>query len=82
MARDEGKLVRAGLKLAREGNRLKRMKDFRLQETEISGLECGGKKYFEVSGEVVNDKDRISFCGFRCAGTEECCAAKGDAIAR
>ncbi len=55
MARDEGKLVRAGLKLARGGNGLKRMKDFRLYETEISSLECGRKKYFEVSGEVVND---------------------------
>jgi len=30
----------------------------------------------------VNDKDRIGFCGFRCGGTGDDEAAKGDVIAQ
>jgi hypothetical protein len=31
---------------------------------------------------LVNDKDRIGFCGFRCGGTGDDEAAKGDVIAQ
>jgi hypothetical protein len=33
-------------------------------------------------GSFVTDKDRIGFCGFRCGGTGDDEAAKGDVIAQ
>jgi hypothetical protein len=40
------------------------------------------KKGEEKRGRVVTDKDRIGFCGFRCGGTGDDEAAKGDVIAQ
>jgi hypothetical protein len=41
-----------------------------------------GKKGEEKCESFVTDKDRIGFCGFRCGGTGDDEAAKGDVIAQ
>jgi hypothetical protein len=40
------------------------------------------KNIFKFLAKAVTDKDRIGFCGFRCGGTGDDEAAKGDVIAQ
>jgi len=40
------------------------------------------RKVDHLFQRVVTDKDRIGFCGFRCGGTGDDEAAKGDVIAQ